>query len=53
MLWLAGGSAIQVALFYKLTPYYRDVNTGEAIPYATITEPELDAQLVHMVEVAQ
>ncbi|MDF1837378.1 MAG: cytochrome c3 family protein [Planctomycetota bacterium] len=45
------GGAVQVALFYKLTPYYRDVNTGEAIPYATITEPESDAKLVHMVEV--
>ncbi|MFT5200348.1 MAG: nitrate/TMAO reductase-like tetraheme cytochrome c subunit [Planctomycetota bacterium] len=43
---------IQVALFFKLTPYFRDTVTGEAIPYSQITEPELDAKLVHMVEVA-
>jgi hypothetical protein len=42
---------IQVALFYKLTPYYRDVETGNAMPYAQVTEPELDAQLVYQVEV--
>ncbi len=47
----AGEGPIQVALFYKLTPYYRDVESGEAIPYATITEPSLDAQLVQRVEV--
>ncbi|MEZ6004474.1 MAG: cytochrome c3 family protein [Planctomycetota bacterium] len=47
----AGRGAVQVALFYKLTPYFRDPATGEPVEYQTVTDPFTDAQLVFQVEV--
>lgn len=42
---------VQVALFYKLTPYYRDPATGIARPLEEVDDPETDAKLVWRVEV--
>ena len=47
----ASGGPIQVALFYKLTPYYRDGETGLARPLEEVDDPETDASLVWRVEV--
>ena len=43
--------AVEVALFYKLTPYYRDPTTGDARHTETVDDPESDAQLVHLITV--
>lgn len=42
---------IQVALYYKLAPYFRDPETGEALPTETVDTPDMDAKLVHQVNV--
>jgi hypothetical protein len=43
--------AVEVALFYKLTPYYRDAATGNARHTETVDDPESDAELVHLITV--
>jgi hypothetical protein len=45
----AAAGAIEVALFYKLAPYYRDGET--VLVTEEVTDPLIDAQLVHRVVV--
>ena len=45
----AATGAIEVALFYKLAPYYRDGET--VLVTEQVTDPLIDAQLVHRVVV--
>ena len=42
---------IEVALFYKLAPYYRDPETGEPMATEVVTDPLIDSRLVHRVVV--
>lgn len=43
----AADGAIEVALAYKRTPYYRDPATGIAMEFDAVTDPFQDAELVH------
>jgi hypothetical protein len=40
-------SGVEVALVYKRTPYYRDPVTGAPIATEQVTDPFIDAELVH------
>lgn len=40
---------VEVGLFYKLTPYYRDPRSGEPMHTETVTDPLIDSVLVHRV----
>lgn len=40
---------VEVALVYKRSPYYRDPATGVAKPIEEVTDPFVDAELVHRV----
>ncbi len=46
-----GGGPIEVALFYKLAPYYRDPNDGRVWKTEEVTDPLMDSSLVHRVVV--
>jgi hypothetical protein len=43
----AAESGVEVALVYKRAPYYRDPTTGAPIPTEQVTDPFIDAELVH------
>ncbi len=43
--------AVEVLLVYKLTPYYRDPATGEAVAIEEVTDPLTDSLEVHRVRV--
>ena len=47
----AASGPVQVALYYKLAPYYRDPITGTALPTEDVRTPDMDANLVHQVVV--
>ena len=40
---------IEVGLFYKLTPYYRDPDTGDPMRTEDVTDPLIDSVLVHRI----
>ncbi len=41
--------AVEVALFYRLTPYYTNPETGEPVPTETVGDPESQALLLHRI----
>jgi hypothetical protein len=41
--------AVEIALVYKLTPYFRDPATGDPMATETVTDPFQDSQLVHRI----
>lgn len=43
----AAAAGVEVALVYKRTPYYRDPATGAPIATEQVTDPFIDAELVH------
>lgn len=44
--------AIEVALLYKLTPYYKDPQTAEPMHTESVTDPHAQALLLHQIRLA-
>ena len=44
-----GHAGVEVMLVYKLTPFYRDPETGEPLETETVTDPLSDSKAVHTI----